>query len=94
MLNAILLGINLEDNRQLGPIVIAIAVIVIVGVIIVAHVLKMRDRQKEKNDFSLFNLRVFYYCLPNRVHIIRFYEGFYNSTKCLIVIKKSTLDTF
>ena len=48
MLNAILLGINLEDNRQLGPIVVAIAVIVVVGVIIVANVLKMRDRKKEK----------------------------------------------
>ena len=53
MLNAILLGINLEDNRQLGPIVIAIAVIVVVGVIIVANVLKMRDRQKEKLDAEI-----------------------------------------
>ena len=25
---------------------------------------------------------------------IRLYEGFYNSTKCVIFIKKSTLDTF
>lgn len=53
MLYAILLGINLEDNRQLGPIVIAIAVIVIVGIIIAANVLKMRDRQKEKNDAEI-----------------------------------------
>ena len=53
MLNAILLGINLEDNRQLGPIVVAIAVIVVVGVIIVANVLKMRDRKKEKLDAEI-----------------------------------------
>ena len=53
MLNAILLGINLEDNRQLGPIVVAIAVMGVVGVIIVANVLKMRDRKKEKLDAEI-----------------------------------------
>ena len=39
-----------EDNRQLEPIVIGIAIAVIVGLVIALIVLKIRDRRREKID--------------------------------------------
>lgn len=51
MFNTLLsLGINIEDNRQLGPIVIAIAAVVIVGMIIVGVVLNAKDKRKAKSN--------------------------------------------
>ena len=51
MFNTLLsLGINIEDNRQLGPIVIAIAAVVIVGMIIVGMVLNAKDKRKAKSN--------------------------------------------
>lgn len=52
MLDA-LLKINLEDNRQIGPIVIVFAIVVVIVLIIVAKVIKVRDRLKEKNDVNI-----------------------------------------
>ena len=43
-----LLKINLEDNRQIGPIVVAFAIVVIIVLLIVAKVFKARDKRKEK----------------------------------------------
>lgn len=51
MFNTLLsLGINIEDNRQLEPIVIAIAAVVIVGMIIVGVVLNAKDKRKAKSN--------------------------------------------
>ena len=43
----------LEDNRQLGPIVIIIAIVAIVGIIIVANVIKANDNRREKREEEL-----------------------------------------
>ena len=45
-----LLSINLEDNRQIGPIVIVFAIVVVVILIIAAKVFSVKDKLKEKND--------------------------------------------
>ncbi len=52
MLDA-LLKINLEDNRQIGPIVIVFAIVVVIILIIVAKVIKVREKLKEKNDVNI-----------------------------------------
>ena len=48
-----LLSINLEDNRQIGPIVVAFAIVVIVILIIVAKVLGVKDKLKEKSHENM-----------------------------------------
>ena len=45
-----LLSINLEDNRQIGPIVIVFAIVVVVILIIAAKVFSVKDKLKEKSD--------------------------------------------
>ncbi len=45
-----LLSINLEDNRQIGPIVIVFAIVVVVMLIIAAKVFSVKDKLKEKSD--------------------------------------------
>lgn len=52
MLNVIM-AINLADNRQLTPIVIGIAVVVVIGLIVVLAILRAKDRQKEKMDENI-----------------------------------------
>ena len=44
------LFIDLPTNKQMLPVIIAIAVIVVVGLIIAFNVLKLADRHKEKNQ--------------------------------------------
>ena len=43
-----------EDNSQLGPLVIGLAVCVIIGLIIATVIIKIMDKRKEKinNDIS------------------------------------------
>lgn len=48
-----LLSINLEDNKQIGPIVVVFAIVVIVILIIVAKVLVTKDRLKEKSTENI-----------------------------------------
>ena len=48
-----LLSINLEDNKQIGPIVVVFAIIVIVVLIIVAKVLGVKDKLKEKSSENI-----------------------------------------
>ena len=48
MLLDVLLSINLEDNRQLTPIVIVIAIVGFIGLVIAYNVIKARDKRKEK----------------------------------------------
>ena len=48
-----LLKINLEDNRQIGPIVVIFAIVVIVVLFIVAKVIRIKDKRKEKNDENI-----------------------------------------
>lgn len=45
-----LLSINFEDNRQIGPIVIAFAIVVVVILIIAAKVFSVKDKLREKSD--------------------------------------------
>ena len=45
-----LLSINLEDNRQIGLIVIVFAIVVFVILIIAAKVFSVKDKLKEKSD--------------------------------------------
>lgn len=52
MLDA-LLKINLEDNRQIGPIVIVFAIVVVIVLIIAAKVIKVKDKLKEKSDVNI-----------------------------------------
>lgn len=48
-----LLSINLEDNKQIGPIVVVFAIVVIVILIIVAKVLGIKDKLKEKSHENI-----------------------------------------
>lgn len=45
-----LLSINLEDNRQIGPIIVVFAIVVVVILIIAAKVFSLKDRHKEKSE--------------------------------------------
>lgn len=49
MLNT-LLRINLEDNRQIGPVVVIFAVVVVIVLVVVYKVLRYKDRRKEKTE--------------------------------------------
>ena len=54
MINTLLsLAINIEDNNQLGPIVIGIASVVIVGMIIAGVVFSVKDKRKAKSDVEI-----------------------------------------
>jgi len=48
-----LLSINLEDNKQIGPIVVVFAIVVIVILIVVAKVLGIKDKLKEKSHENI-----------------------------------------
>lgn len=48
-----LLKINLEDNRQIGPFVVLFAVVVVVLLVVVAKVFKARDKKKIKNEENI-----------------------------------------
>ena len=48
-----LLKINLEDNRQIGPIVVVFAIVVVVLLIVVAKVFKAKDKKKIKNEENI-----------------------------------------
>ena len=48
-----LLKINLEDNRQIGPIVVVFAIVVVVLLIVIAKIFKVRDKKKIRNEENI-----------------------------------------
>lgn len=48
-----LLKINLEDNRQIGPIVVVFAIVVVVLLIVIATIFKVRDKKKIRNEENI-----------------------------------------
>jgi hypothetical protein len=48
-----LLRINLEDNRQIGPIVVIFAIVVVIVLFIVAKAFRYKDRHKEKSEKNI-----------------------------------------